>query len=64
MSEKSAIKTGTGKPGKSLGSIDKDGIGKPPYVPGWDPDAKLLAARGVSSYEELNAKYKDGERIA
>lgn len=41
-----------------------DGIGHPGHVPGYDPDKAIFEARGVSSLEELNTKYRDGNRIA
>ena len=37
------------------------GIGLPPKVPDWNPDAKILALRGVSGLKELNEKYEYGE---
>jgi hypothetical protein len=40
-----------------------DGIGKPVNVPGWNPDAKILEARGVKSLEELNEKFCEGKQI-
>jgi cation diffusion facilitator CzcD-associated flavoprotein CzcO len=33
-------------------------------APAWNPDAAILAARGVKSLDELNAQYKDGVKIA
>lgn len=40
-----------------------DGIGHPGHVQGWNPDAAILAARGVATLEELNSKFCEGKKI-